>query len=82
MRVTELKALARERGLRGYSQMRKPEIIKLIRNNQQSWAPDIPPSGVQPPSGALAAPVGICQHQWAFAERGPEGPCSTRNGYI
>ena len=43
MRVTELKALARERGLRGYSRMRKPEIIELIRNNQQNWTPDIPP---------------------------------------
>ena len=55
MRVAELKALAREHGFRGYSQMRKPEIIELIRNgphgpgsvqrthNQQSWAPDIPP---------------------------------------
>ena len=43
MRVAELKALGRERGLRGYSRMRKPEIIELIRNNQQSWAPDIPP---------------------------------------
>ena len=55
MRVAELKALARERGLRDYSWMRKPEIIELIRNgphgpgsmqwthNQQSWAPDIPP---------------------------------------
>ena len=55
MRVAELKALARECGLRGYSRMRKPEIIEIIRNrphgtgseqrthNQQSWAPDIPP---------------------------------------
>ena len=46
MKVAELKALARECGLRGYSRMRKVEIIKLIRNNQQgltSWAPDIPP---------------------------------------
>ena len=54
MRVAELKALTRERGLRGYSRMRKPEIIELIRNgphgpgstqrthNQQSWASDIP----------------------------------------
>ena len=33
MRVAELKALARGRGLRGYSRMRKAEIIKLIRNN-------------------------------------------------
>ena len=43
MRIAELKALARERGLRGYSQMRKAKIIELIRNNQQSWAPNIPP---------------------------------------
>ena len=32
MRVSELKALVRERGLRGYSPLRKAEIIKLIRN--------------------------------------------------
>ena len=46
MRAAELKALTREPGLRGYSWMRKAEIIELIRNNQQglaSWAPDIPP---------------------------------------
>ena len=30
MRVAELKALAIEHGLRGYSRMRKAEIIKLI----------------------------------------------------
>ena len=41
-REQTLKALTRERGLRGYSWMRKAEIIELIRNNQQSWAPDIP----------------------------------------
>ena len=46
MRVSKLKALARERGSRGYSWLRKAEIIELIRNNQQglaNWAPDIPP---------------------------------------
>ena len=33
MRVAELKALARERGLRGYSRLRKAEIIALLQNN-------------------------------------------------
>ena len=31
MRVVELKALARERGLRGYSRLRKAELIALLR---------------------------------------------------
>ena len=34
MKVTELKALARERGLRGYSWLRKAELIELLQNNQ------------------------------------------------
>ena len=29
--------------------MRKADIIELISNNQQSWAPDIPPRSVAPP---------------------------------
>ena len=33
MRVAELKALARERGLRGYSRLRKAELIALLQNN-------------------------------------------------
>ena len=32
MRVAELKSLARERGLRGYSRLRKSGLIDLIRN--------------------------------------------------
>ena len=33
MRVMELKALARDRGLRNYSQMRKAELVALLQNN-------------------------------------------------
>ena len=43
--MPELKALARECRLRGYSQLRKAELIELIRNDQQhlqSWEPGIP----------------------------------------
>ena len=38
MRIAELKALARERGLRGYSQLRKAELTALLQNN-----PPLPP---------------------------------------
>ena len=35
LRMPELKALARERKLRGYSQLIKAELIELIQNNQR-----------------------------------------------
>ena len=56
MRVAELKALTREHGLRGYSWMRKAEIIELIRNNQQSWTPDMPPRNRATLLGGVQAP--------------------------
>ena len=47
--MPELKALTRECRLRGYSQLRKAELIELIRNDQQntnpplqSWEPSMP----------------------------------------
>ena len=33
MRVPELKALARERGLRNYSRLRRAELVALLQNN-------------------------------------------------
>ena len=47
MRVAELKSLARERGLRGYSRLRKSGLIDLIRNNP-------PPPVPQPTSSEYA----------------------------
>ena len=53
MRVTELKALARDRGLRNYSRMRKAELVSLLQNNsppalrtrppRPTWSPPPPP---------------------------------------
>ena len=48
MRVEELKALARERGLRGYSRLRKAELIALLRDNLQG-PPRTPAPRTRPP---------------------------------
>ena len=34
-RMPELKALARERGLRGYSRLRKADLIAFLQNNER-----------------------------------------------
>ena len=53
MRVAELKALARERGLRGYSRLRKAELIALLQNRP----PPPPPPAPRPrPRPALRPP--------------------------
>ena len=36
MRVVELKSLARDRGLRNYSRMRKAELVALLQDNRTS----------------------------------------------
>ena len=45
MRVMELKALARDCGLRNYSRMRRAELVALLQNNP-------PPPPQMSPSGA------------------------------
>ena len=52
MRVPELKSLARDRGLRNYSRMRKTELVALLRNNpppSQSRASAAPTPHTRPP---------------------------------
>ena len=45
MRVMELKALARDRGLRNYSRMRRAELVALFQNNP----PPAPTPRTRPP---------------------------------
>ena len=42
LRMPELKALAREHRLRGYSRLRKAELIAFLQNNEH-WAQRPPP---------------------------------------
>ena len=52
MRVLKLKSLARDRGLRNYSQMRKAELVALLQNNPppgQSHASASPTQHIRPP---------------------------------
>ena len=55
MRVTELKALARDCGLRNYSRMRKAELVALLQNNPPP-PPQMSPSGA-PPRGTTWEPI-------------------------
>ena len=50
LRMPELKTLAREHGLRGYSQLRKADLIAFLQNNEcrgqvSTWEPQREPQG-------------------------------------
>ena len=55
MRVAELKAIARERGLRGYSRLRKAQLIALPQNNPPAprTRPPRPTRPSPPPSRSV-----------------------------
>ena len=66
MRVTELKALVRDFGLRNYSRMRKAELVALLQNNPPPaptpcTRPPPPPPQMSPsratPRGATWGPI-------------------------
>ena len=45
MKLANLKALAKRIGMRGYSRLRKSDLIDFIRNNLLSRMPPIPAQG-------------------------------------
>ena len=49
IRVTELKALARDHGLRNYSRMRKAELVALLQNDPPPAPRTRPPRPTRPP---------------------------------
>ena len=49
MRVTELKAVARDRGLGNYSRMRKAELVSFLQNNSPPALRTRPPRPTRPP---------------------------------
>ena len=49
MRMPELKSLARDRGLRNYSRMRKAELVALLQNSGTPEGPRAPAPRIRPP---------------------------------
>ena len=47
--MPELKSLARDRGLRNYSQMRKAELVTLLQNSGTPADPGAPAPHIMPP---------------------------------
>ena len=50
MRMPELKSLARDCGLRNYSQMRKAELVALLQNNGAPEGSRAPAPRTRPPT--------------------------------
>ena len=67
MRVIELKALMKECGLRGYSRLRKAELIALLQDNLQPLhtpAPYTRPIGPEDPASRdLQNQIGLLLHR-------------------
>ena len=59
MRMAELKALTKERRLRGYSRLRKAKLIAFLQDKEHPGAPQLPPvpqQWVPPPALPLPPP--------------------------
>ena len=85
MRVAELKAIGRERGLRGYSRLKKAELIAFLQDNLQPSTRPPPMPAPRPPPAMCTRPVGPHDHQvgrsqWRLPRpiRGPRIPTPRR----
>ena len=59
MKLPELKALAASRGLKGISQLRKPQLIELLSNDASApTTPAAAPRDEAPASSSCRAPIG------------------------
>ena len=77
MRVTELKALTRDRELRNYSRMRKAELVALLQNNpppSRSGDPRAPTPRTRPPHPNRPPPLPPTQTWEPIDNRRPRKP--------
>ena len=69
MKVTDLRSLARQLGMRGYSKLRKDDLIDFINNNLSSRPPPRPaprltgPHEWRPPPRSAPRPAGPCEQK-------------------
>ena len=85
MRMPELKARARERRLRGYSRLRKAELIELLQVNEcQAQRPPPPPPQMstweqnRPPQMSTWE----LEHKWENEVRQPQLEAGSRGGLL
>ena len=70
MRMPELKALTRERGLRGYSRLRKAELIELLTRRRHPPHPNRPPP-LPPPGQSHTSTAQTWEPQTTRHGKGP-----------
>ena len=68
MRMPELKSLARERRLRGYSRMRKTELVALFQNSPPPAPRTRPPRPTRPPTPPLRMSPSVASSRGATWE--------------
>ena len=72
MRIPELKALARECRLRGYSRLRKAELIALLQDNEHQAQRPPPPHPQRHTAPAPRMSTWEPEREWENEVRQPE----------